>query len=66
MKVLACSVMMRLNQSWFWLYSSFDCILLFLYKIARNDLRYWFNVEGLLSWVITVVFRIVVKFVVDL
>lgn len=42
-----------------------DLGLFFIYKIARNDLRYWLNIEGLLSWVTTMVVRLVIKVVVD-
>ena len=42
-----------------------DLGLFFIYKIARNDLRYWLNIEGLLSWVTTMVVRLVIKLVVD-
>ena len=42
-----------------------DVLLFLLFKFARNDLRYWLNVDGFLSWVITFLFRIVLKLMVD-
>ena len=36
-----------------------------LFKIARGDLRYWLNLDGALSWVVTFVFRSVLKLMVD-
>ena len=66
MKILACSLILRLNQVWFKIYMLTDISIFFAFKIAMNDLRYWIPLEGVLSWVVTAVFRIVVKVVVDL
>ena len=65
MKVLACSLMLRLSALWFWMYLGCDMGLYFLYKFARDDLRYWFDFRGALSWLITFVIRVTSKIVVD-
>ena len=65
MKVLACSLMLRLSAMWFWLYSCGDMFLYFLYKLVRGDLRYWINLGGLLGWSTTIFSRVIGKIVVD-
>jgi hypothetical protein len=37
----------------------------FLMKIARRELRYWFNVHGALGWVASFLARFLVKQMVD-
>ena len=65
MKVLACSLMLRLSAIWFWSYSGGDVILYLLYKLVRGDLRSWTNLRGLFGWIVTFLFRVIVKIVVD-
>ena len=65
MKVLACSLMLRLSAMWFWMYLCGDMALYFLYKLLRGDLRYWLNLEGALSWLTTLVIRVMGKIIVD-
>ena len=66
MKALACSLMMRLNQAWFWSYLSGDMGIYFSLKILRNDFRHWLNVSGVLSWMASVSVRVMVKLITDL
>ncbi len=42
-----------------------DVVFFFLFKIARRDLRYWLNVEGYTSWVVTFISRLFEKLMVD-
>jgi len=39
MKVLACSLMLRLRTLWFWSYLAGDMVVYFSHKIARGDIR---------------------------
>ena len=66
MKILACSLMMRLNQVWFMGYVGGDTSIYLLYKIVRGDLRYFLKLDGILSWIVSVFIRIIVKVVTDL
>ena len=65
MKVLACSLMMRLNQTWLWTYLLGDMCLFFLFKFIRGELRYFLPLDGVVGLVATTVIRIVVKTVND-
>ena len=65
MKVLACSLMLRLNKVWFWFYACGDMGLYFLLKIIRGDCRYWLNLRGGWSWPISIAERIVSKVICD-
>ena len=65
MKVLACSLMLRLSAMWFWLYLSCDTGLFFLYKFVRGDLRWWLNLPSTLSWIVTFLARIIIKIIAD-
>ena len=65
MKVLACSLMLRLSAIWFWIYLSVDTGLYLLYKLVRGDLRYWLTLRGAISWIATFITRIVSKIIVD-
>jgi len=65
MKVLACSLILRFSNVWFQFYVIGDLILFLCYKILRGDFRYWLNLPGLLSWIASVVFRTMVKTIVD-
>ena len=65
MKVLACSLMLRLSAIWFWAYLIVDMCIFLLYKLVKGDLRYWMNLNGLLGWIVTFVIRVVVKIIVD-
>ena len=42
-----------------------DILVLLLFKLVRNDLRSWFNVEGVLSWVASLYHRLICKVLVD-
>ena len=42
-----------------------DVLFSMLFKLARNDLRYWLPLEGGLSWVVSLVIRIITKLMVD-
>jgi len=37
----------------------------FLYKFARGDFRYWLNVEELLSWLCSIICRLMIKVITD-
>ena len=65
MKVIACSLMLRLSSIWFMFYVGGDLIFYFLYKIVRGDLRYWFNLTSIVSWAVSIIQRIVGKTIVD-
>ena len=65
MKVLACSLLLRLSQTWFFLYSFGDVSIFFLYKIATGDLRNWVRLDGITSWVGSILYSIFSKIVVD-
>ena len=65
MKVLACALMLRFNQTWFALYSAVDVGIFFCYKIARRDFRYWARIYGGMSWITTFILRLVTKIIVD-
>ena len=66
MKILACSLMLRLNQLSFMIYMAGDMTVFFGFKISMNDLRYWVNLNKVLSIVATGIIRITVKVVTDL
>ena len=42
-----------------------DMFYFLAFKMARNDLRYWLNLEGVLAWVATIAIRIFTKLMVD-
>jgi hypothetical protein len=42
-----------------------DVILFMVFKIVRNDFRYWFRFDETLSWVMSVAQRLVTKLMVD-
>lgn len=42
-----------------------DVLLFMLFKLARNDLRYWMNLPGALSWVVSFFVRLFAKLMVD-
>ena len=65
MKVLACSLMLRISQTWFILYTTLDMMLFFCYKIVLGEVRYMIRLEGLLSWLVSIMCRIAAKTVVD-
>jgi len=37
----------------------------YLYKIARGDLRYWFNLSNIQSWIVTILMRAIIKVITD-
>ena len=63
--VACCSMMLRINQVWFMLYMTVDMAVYFLYKIARGDFRHWINVQGNLSWVVSILMRLMIKVITD-
>ena len=65
MKVLACSLMLRLSAIWLWAYFATDMGLYFLYKLVRGDVRYWLNLQGFTSWIVSFAARLVIKIIVD-
>jgi hypothetical protein len=42
-----------------------DMLFFFLFKLARNDLRYWVSLPGAMSWIVSVFVRLVTKMMVD-
>ena len=42
-----------------------DALVFFLFKVARGDLRYWLNVEGVLGWFMSIIVRFFTKQMVD-
>jgi len=65
MKILACSLMLRLNQVWFALYLAGDMCIYFLFKIVRGDFRYFLNLSEILSWIGSFLIRSIVKIITD-
>ena len=65
MKVLACALMLRLSSVWVMIYLGGDMSLYFIYKALRRDTRYWLPLNGILSWIATVLSRLVIKVIVD-
>ena len=65
MKVLACSLLLRLSSMWLILYMGGDMAVYFLYKIVRGDLRYWISVSGWMSCLVSIFARVLVKVVTD-
>jgi hypothetical protein len=65
MKTLATALLMIVNSTWLLLYMVGDVSLFMLIKVARRDFRYWFNLQGALSWFTSVMVRLVVKLVSD-
>jgi len=39
LKMIACSLMLKLSQAWFLFYAIGDMVIYFVYKITRGDLR---------------------------
>ena len=66
LKVIACSLMLKINQAWFLLYMLGDMSLYLIYKIVRGELRYSLRLSGALSWVGSIAFRVIAKIVTDL
>ena len=65
MKVLACSLMLRISKSVFFLYMGGDMAIYFLYKLVRGDLRYWINLHGFASFLASFLVRMIGKTVCD-
>jgi hypothetical protein len=42
-----------------------DMLFFLLFKLARDDLRYWLKLDGVLSWVVSIVARFFYKLMVD-
>ncbi len=42
-----------------------DVVFFLAIKAARGDLRYWLNIDGILSWIVSFVIRIFAKLMVD-
>jgi len=65
MKVLAYSLILNLSIIWFMIYYVGDMNLYFFFKMLRGDFRYRLRLEGLFSWIVTVLIRTVIKCIVD-
>ena len=65
MKVLACSLMLRMDRVWFLLYLAGDMFIYISYKFLRADFRYWLNLSGLASLLASIFTRIIAKIIVD-
>jgi len=65
MKVLACGLLLRINQNWFIIYMSGDMTIFFVFKMLRDDLRYWLLLDGSLSWIVTFLSRVLIKTITD-
>ena len=65
LKVIACSLLLRINQTWFIIYMTGDQGIYFLYKLLRGDSRYAFRLPNLLSWIASGICRVGIKTVVD-
>lgn len=61
LKVVACSLLLRLSRVWFLLYVVGDTILFLFYKILRGELRYSLRLFGFFSWFVSFAARIVNK-----
>ena len=65
MKMLACSLILRVSELWFIIYLIGDLSLFLVYKAVCGDLRYYIKLDGLISWLATIIFRTVSKSIAD-
>jgi len=65
MKVLACSLILKLSSIRFMIYNVDDMNLYFFFMMLRGDFRYWLRLEGLFTWFVSVLFQTMVKCIVD-
>ena len=65
MKVLACALILRLNQTAFSFYMIGEMCLYLTVKYVRDDLRYRLRLKGGLSWIASFIIRIVLKTITD-
>ena len=42
-----------------------DMLFFLCYKILRDDLRYWLKLDGMMSWLVSIVIRVITKFMHD-
>ncbi len=42
-----------------------DMLFYLAFKLVRDDLRYWLKIDGILSWVMSIMFRVSGKLMVD-
>ena len=66
LKVVACSLMLRISQLWFLSYLLGDMSLFFIYKTVRGEMRYALRVSGVFSWIVSFLMRSSVKNITDL
>ena len=66
MKVMAFALILRINKALFLVYYVFDNGIFIAYKAYRNDLHYWFLLDGVFGWMHTIFHRILTKTVADL
>ena len=65
MRVISCSSLLYINQAWFSAYIGADMFIYLFFKIVRNNFRYWLRIDGLPGLFISLLTRVVVKFVND-
>jgi len=65
LKIIACSLILRLNSLWFIIYMAADQSMYFLYKLLKGDWRYGLRLPNALSWVCSSMIRVVMKTIVD-
>ena len=65
LKVIGCSLMLRMNQTWFIIYMASDQSMYFLYKLLRGDWRYGLRLPGMVSWIVSMFVRVMIKTIVD-
>jgi hypothetical protein len=65
MKTLSTSLLMLVNSTWLLIVMVGEMSAYLLMKLARGDMRYWFNIPGSLGMVVSVVVRIASKLLAD-
>ena len=65
LKLLGIAVLSLVHPLYVAVFLGGDLLFYLLLKLARNDLRYWMNIEGPMSWVVSIVFRAFTKLFVD-
>ena len=65
MKVLACSLTLRISRACFSMYLAVDMSIYFCYKIARGEMLYWMNVKGIIGWIVSILLRFATKTITD-
>jgi len=65
MKVLGSALILRLNKVWFMFYMVGDMSLYFTVRVFRGDFRYWLRLDGVWSWIASILVRLIIKTVTD-